>query len=374
MKTFALFLLFTIASIFFVHAEEEIISYEYAAERVVANSLAISDIEARILPMKSRAAAINLVLFWLERRYVPQTIPQNNRELQGELWRLDSMYSEQARENMVRETRRDLARLRREIEDLELQKANTALSVENQLRTAIFSYIDAKNSVEILKNELLIEEENFNHLNIRYGFGMVSRNTIRLAEINLNQLKLRLEESLLNLDSLSRNLSLLLNLDYEVYIEIDTDISFEEDENAIIMSPTIRRLQIAVDGRSADLQSFLFETRHHSETGSQRNTLEYNYNRAITELNRAINTMQNSLYNGINELGTLTAGRVNLYAELENALNNLEVAYLNLSLGRITDHSLNQTRLNIQRIEQRLERNSMQIWLLIFRLQNPSLL
>ena len=391
MKTFILFLLFIFASTLFVHAEYEykeenlIISYEYAVERVISNSLAISDIETRLYPMRNRYAAIRTVLFWLERGSVPHNIPRNNRELPGELWRLEHIHERQTRENMVRDTRRDLASLGREIEVLEIQKISLALSLENQLRNAIFSYIDLRRSIEILKDDLLIEKDAVNHINIRYDFGMVSRSAVRLAEMNLNQSKLRLEENLFNLSGLSRNLNALLHFDYyiQLYIEIDTDISFEEDETAVIMSPTIRTLQIAVDGRAEDLQIFRRQHQQQGRTSGtaerreidiQRETLEYHYNRAVAERDMRINTMQNLLYNGINDLETLIAGRVQLYNELEHALDGLEAAYLNLSLGRTTEHSLNQTRLNIQRIEQRLERNSFQIWLLIFRLQNPSLL
>ena len=395
MKTLIVFLIFITFNTFFVHAEYEeedilIISYEYAVERVISNSLAISDIETRLYPMRNRLAAMRLVLSWLERRHIPHNMPENNRELPGELWRLRSMTPERARDDMIEETRLDITGLIREIEVLEFQQANIALSLENQLRNAIFAYIDARNSIEIQKRELLIEEESVNHINIRYDFGMVSRNAVRLAEMNLNQSRLRLEESLLNLISLSMNLRLLLAIEYEIYIEIDTDISFEKDESAIIMSPTVRTLQITVDERSDDLQAFLYETarerRRRQEMGwplsqaerreidFQQSIFEYHYNRAVAERNMRINTMQNSLYNAINDLETLTSGRIQLYAELEHALRDLETAYFNLGLGRVTDHSLNQTRLNIQRIEHRLERNSFQIWLLIFRLQNPSLL
>ena len=389
-KIFIFFLICIIANILFVNAEEEIISYNDAVERIISNSLAISDIETRLAPMRDRLSAMRLVLSWLERFQVPETMPQGNRELSGELHRLNSMRPQQAREDMIKQTEIDIIKLRREIEALELQQVSLALSAENQLRNTIFSYIDLKNSIEIQKSELIIEEENLNHTTIRHSFGLVSRNALELAEINLNQSRLRLEESILNLNATARNLSNLLYLDHYINIEIDIDILFEENTRSIETSPNVRILQIEVNNRNDELQRFLDETRRererrerdgwpfttaeNREISFRRGELEYHLDRATTERDILISRIQTALFNGIDELENLITSREQSYISLERAEHELETAELELSLGRITEHSLNQIILNIQRINQRIERTNLQIWLLIFRLNNPSLL
>jgi len=276
----------------------------------------------------------------------------------------------------IAEARGDLADLERAMKNIRFQQEQTKLGSERTLRNLIIVSAELSLSVETEKANLTLTEENLNRARVRFELGLASANELRLAEQSLAQARMDLNTLLINQANAQQNLNHLLGatLPQFTVIEFEREI-IELPENltmhiigAITQSPTIRQLQLDVDRAREEQRAY---------TGFDRDTirtLREAYERAVLGRDQAKGAMEAAMRRGFNDLDNLLIQNRSLGIELENASLALEAILLNFQLGRATQHDVAQVRLNIYRIEQRIEANQNSKWTQSFLLENPSLL
>ena len=295
--------------------------------------------------------------------------------------------------DLTEDTRHSMNDIDRQMSRLHLQQEQMTFTVESLLRSTIIGMTNQSASIELMKAELVLSEESFRMMTIRYEFGMISANDLRIAEHNLIQERMRLSESLLNQYISLQNMNHLLGqpLSQSTAVELYLDFpEIPEDLDAhitalVLQTPPIRQYLLAIEGARANLRLHITRanriadsrTLSEDERGQEREArtaLQEVYNRAIAERNQAIATMEAAMRRAYNEFENLVAQQLSNYLELAHTQALLETALTNLELGRITQFQAEQAGMAVLRAEQSIERTINQKWMLAFRLEHPSLL
>jgi len=295
--------------------------------------------------------------------------------------------------DLTEDTRHSMNDLDRQMSRLRLQQEQMTFTVENVLRSTIISVANQAASIELMEAELALSEEDMRMLTIRYEFGMISSNELRIAEHNLLQEQRRLSENLLNQYILLQSMNHFLQqpLSQLTAIELDRELPEIPEDLAehiaalVPETPPIRQYQIAIDSANANLRRHITRANRiansrnlsadeRQQEREARTALQDAYDRAVAERNQAIATMEAAMRRAYYEFENLVFQQLSNYLELAHAQSLLETALTNLELGRITPFQAEQATMAVLRAEQNIERTLNQKWLLAFRLEHPSLL
>jgi len=202
-------------------------------------------------------------------------------------------------EDMITGITEDITNVDRQIQDLRLQQERLKQVRELSLRRVLIDLCDATSSMYIAQTHLALLENNLRRANIRYELGMSSVSEVRILERNLAQARLDLEVLRVSRDVAQENLNHLLGVsrlqltsvefDRELHI-VPTDVErFIED--TVLLSPSIRQLQLVVDEAEDARQSYIGD-----DEGILR-TLNEAYERAVLVRSQAIASMEALMHN-----------------------------------------------------------------------------
>lgn len=293
-------------------------------------------------------------------------------------------------QDMLAAATHGLEEIDRQIQNLRAQREQTALSMENVLRSMISAISEQEMLINALEADIKISEESLRQITILNGFGLRSANDLLAAERGLIQDNLQLEEHLRNKHSLRQNLNLLLGQPLFQFTVIEFEIIFPESpedltrhiSEAAAKSPAIRQAQINADRAKSELQFFENQLRNNlrenlAETDDERDTriaLREAYARAALGRDQEIRATEAAMRRALNDMENLSTRKEAQLIELENAQTRFENILTDLDLGRATQFDKAQAELAVLNAKQNIERTIMQQWLLIFLLENPSLL
>jgi len=291
-----------------------------------------------------------------------------------------ALENSERRREITYETRRDLNKayrqLERQMEVLNLGQQQSKLVIENTLRSLIITVIELETRIEAMEAELVLTEENLRRVTVRHQFGRASVNELRNAQQALLLAQMDLAQHKTSLYSAHNSLNHLLGQPLSQYtvIEFEATLLHENFDlsdhirRAIPSTPTISQLQLDVDWANEARRAY---------RGNNRDTqreLREAYERTVLTRNQAMRTMEAALRRANNELTNLQTTMEVRQLELYRAIQRLEAAETNLSLGTITRHEVEQAKLAVFHAEQAIASTLNQKWMLIFRIENPSLL
>ena len=259
---------------------------------------------------------------------------------------------------------------------MRLGHEQSALVVENTLRSLIIAVTELETMIETMTAGLAQTQENLRRVNIRREFGLASHSEVRAATHAVTVGQLALTQRQASLYNARNSLNYLLGQPLSQYTtvaftrdlpEIPEDLD-EHIAEIIPTTPPIRRLQMIVNTEYEALRAYRGFDR------DTREELREAYQRATQNRDAAMRTMEAAMRRAYNDLTNLQTQRESQLLEVVRAQQALEVAQTNLALGRITRHDVTQAELAVFVAEQAIESTLNQQWLLAFRLQNPSLL
>jgi len=279
-------------------------------------------------------------------------------------------------QDMIADIAGDIASVERQIQDLRLQQQHIKLARELSLHRALITLCELTSSINVAKAHVALLESNLHRAKIRYELGMSSVNDIRALERALAQTKLDLDALHINRNMAQENLNHLLGVPRSqlTLVEFDRELRAIPQnielyvKEAVILTPTIRQLQLVVDEANDTRQAY---------TGDDEDVLRAlneAYERAVLGRNQAIVSMEALMHNGFNALANLQIQKDILLLELEHLQHTLAATQINLDAGRITQHAVAQIEFSIFSVETNLNVLLNEMWVLSFMIENPSLL
>ncbi|MCL1845804.1 MAG: TolC family protein [Defluviitaleaceae bacterium] len=324
---------------------------------------------------------------------------------------------QQDRENineMTRAARRNLNEFDRVAEILGFNRDQAALGMELALRNMIVAMAEIDRGEALLVAGIDLMEQGVARMKIMHEVGLVSENALSTAEHNLAQSRTQLDELRRGRQTLMHNINYLLGqpLFQDTVIEFERELSeFPEDleghiEGLLADTHAVRLSQFDIDrakearwvytGHNREIRVSDNERRRAFDTSRERSddiwrtyltpaeqdimairnriALQEAVERAESSHEQTIRTTQATILRGFNEFEGLIARYEALFADAEQADADVDAAVTGYELGQVTAFDIEQARMELLRIELEKESIRNQKWILMFRLENPSLL
>jgi len=275
--------------------------------------------------------------------------------------------------------------LDREIAVVEMNIEVLALRTKFVLHTTVANIIGAEMDIDTAEASIAIERENLRHVTLRHRLGLASASDLRAANTRINQAYMNLDNLHTAAAIARESLNELLGLAACQYViieferilpEIPEDLAYYITQK-VLQTPTARRMQITVNRYQEELAwhqyNCIYSRRRRNECETCE-TLTESHKRAVIDRDLEIRRMEVALRITYNRLEQLQTGEMAARLALELGLYNLEMVKTNYDLGRVTQLDVDRAAMSLAVLEQTIERNLYQQWLLKITINNPELL
>ena len=335
---------------------------------------------------------------------------------------LTDMHSPDFFNDMVDEARLGLYEFNRQLDNLRFSREIAEANMESAVRGILVVMAELDIHRSTLEAAIQLAEENLTRMVVSHQVGMISAHDLRTIENNLAGMHTDLQELIRSQDALRQNLNYLMGQPLLQYTVVEFDrvlptIPSNKQQHmtqVINQCPTIRQLELALQSARAERQTYINRDRGSRLTQNNdrdlritdaerrralnnpiRNTnrnaidqanddeirrirnriaIQDAVERAEAALEQAIRSMESAMLTGFNDLESLFIQIETHERELTQAEATLAMVEANFAAGRVTQFDVNQAQMAVTTAEQGIESIYNQMWILDFRLDNPSLL
>ncbi|MCL1877469.1 MAG: TolC family protein [Defluviitaleaceae bacterium] len=327
---------------------------------------------------------------------------------------LERLEERESIDELKRSARQNINEFDRTSDILRLNREQAAIGMEFALRNMIVGMAEIDRGEALLEVGIDLMEQGVDRMTIMHEVGLVSENALATATHNLAQTRTQLDELRRGRQTLMQNMNYLLGqpLFQDTVIEFERVLpEFPEDleehiEEMLDETHAVRMSQFDIDrarearwvytGHNREIRvsdgerrrafdttrvrsdnlwrTYLTEAEQEIMAIRNRVALQEAVERAESSHDQTVRTTQAAILRGYTEFEGLIARYEALYADADHAAAEIESAVTGYELGQTTSFDIEQARMELLRIELEKESVRNQKWILMFRLENPSLL
>lgn len=254
--------------------------------------------------------------------------------------------------------------------------------LNNSIKFKLIANIQAINTLEAnIKNlyEMIdINEKELNALELKYKYGLISKNSIEKARNDRDIEKTNLEELEISLDTQKQALKDDLNIkDYKA-VNINFDVKFDIIDSINLEHQISKSLNsnpaIKILISNTNTQKVIYEDYTDEISDLEEMITSQNLKDLKKEETEAKDKMEQDIKNSYNELLMLKSKNDNLKETLNNVLSTYNEVVLKYNQGEVTEIDVEKAKMQVQNVKQSITQNDYKFVLEIFKFYNPDLL